>query len=81
MYNQPADDAPDELVEARRVSRVRVDEGIERGTDERPIFRTGVLLLTRWVRRLAAGLGARFGVQVGQMLGAAEQRSERITDA
>jgi len=45
MYNQPADDAPDELVEARRVSRVRVDEGIERGTDERPVFRTGVLLL------------------------------------
>jgi len=58
-----------------------VDEGIERGTDERPIFGTGVLLGRWWVRRLAAVLGARFGVQVGQMLGAAELRSERITDA
>jgi hypothetical protein len=50
VQNQPADDAPDELVEARRVSRVRVNEGIERGGDERPVFGTGVLLLWRRVR-------------------------------
>jgi hypothetical protein len=81
VQHQPPDDAPDQLVEARRVSGVRVDERIEWGGDQRPIFRTGVLLLTRRLRSLAAGLGVRFGVQVGQMLGAAEQRSERIIDA
>jgi hypothetical protein len=58
-----------------------VDERIEGRGDERPVLRTGVLLLSRRVRSLAAGLGVRFGVQVGQMLGAAEQRSERIIDA
>jgi len=57
-----------------------VDERVERGGDQRPVFRTGVLLLSRR-GRLAGGLDERFGVQVGQMLGAAEQRSERIVDA
>jgi hypothetical protein len=51
-----------------------MDERVERGVDQRPVLRTGVLLrLAR--RRLAGGLGERFGVQVGQMLSAAEQRS------
>ena len=57
-----------------------MDERVERGGDQRPVFRTGVLLLSRR-GRLAGGLDERFGVQVGQMLGAAEQRSERIVDA
>ncbi len=61
---------------------VGVYERIERGGNQRPVFRAGVLLLGRGrVRSLAAGLGRRFGVQVGQMLGVAEQRSERIVDA
>lgn len=60
------------------MTRVWVDERIERGGDECPVFRTGVLLLWRRVRSPAAGLGARFGVQVGQMLGADEHRSARI---
>ena len=62
------------------MSWVRVDERVERGGDERPVFRTGVLLLGRR-RRLTGGLGERFGVQVGQMLGPVEQRSERIVNA
>src|SRR6266851_8489749 len=78
MKHQPSDDSPDQPVEARRVTRVWVDERIQRGGDERPVFRTGVLLRRRWVRSPAAGLGARFGVQVGQMLGADEHRSARI---
>jgi len=60
------------------MTRVCVDERIERGADECPVFRTGVLLWCRRVRSLAAGLGRRFGVQVGQMLGADEHRSARI---
>ena len=78
MQHQPSDDSPDQPVEARRVTWVGVDERIERGADERPVFRTGVLLWRRWVRSRAAGLGGRFGVQVGQMLGADEHRSARI---
>ena len=78
MQHQPSDDSPDQPVEARWVTRVWVDERIERGGDKRPVFRTGVLLWRRWVRSPAAGLGARFGVQVGQMLGADEHRSARI---
>jgi hypothetical protein len=81
VQHQPADDATDELVDTRWVFGVRVDERVEGRGDERPVLRTGVLLLSRRVRSLAAGLGVRFGVQVGQMLGAAEQRSERIIDA
>jgi hypothetical protein len=81
VQHQPPDDATDELVETRWVFGVRVDERVEGRGDERPVLRTGVLLLSRRVRSLAAGLGVRFGVQVGQMLGAAEQRSERIIDA
>ena len=49
-----------------------MNELVERGVNERPVLRTGVLL---WPRSLAGVLGERFGVQVGQMLGAAEQRS------
>jgi hypothetical protein len=61
---------------------VRVYEGVERGGNERPVLGAGVLLWRRRrFRSLAAGLGRRFGVQVGQMLGVAEQRSERIVDA
>ncbi len=60
--------------------RVWVDERVERGADERPVLGTGVLP-GRWRGRLTGGLGERFGVQVGQMLGAAEQRSERIVTA
>lgn len=60
--------------------RVGVDQRVQRGGDERPVFRTGVLL-RRGCRRPAGGLGERFGVQVGQMLGATEQRSERIVNA
>ncbi len=60
---------------------VRVYERVERGGDERPVLGAGVLLWCRRVRSLAAGLGRRFGAQVGQMLGVAEQRSERIVDA
>ena len=62
--------------------RVGVYERVERGGDQRPVLGARVLLWRRRrVRSLAAGLGARFGVQVGQMLGVAEQRSERIVDA
>ncbi len=60
---------------------VWVYERVERGGDERPVLGAGVLLWRRWFRSLAAGLGRRFGVQVGQMLGVAEQRSERIVNA
>ena len=51
-----------------------MDERVEGGVDQRPVFRPGVRLVLS--RRPARGLGERFGVQVGQMLGAAEQRSE-----
>jgi hypothetical protein len=66
--------------------RVGMNEGVERGIDQRPILGAGVLLRLgsrkpAGVRRPAGGLGGRFGVQVGQMLGAAEQRSERIVNA
>jgi len=50
MQHQPSDDSPDQTVEARRVARVWVDERIERGGHERPVFRTGVLLWCRYVR-------------------------------
>jgi hypothetical protein len=49
-----------------------MDERIERGIDQRPVLRPGVRLM---IRRPARGLDERFGVQVSQMLGAAEQRS------
>ncbi len=47
-----------------------MDERVEGGVDQRSVLRTGVRL-----RRLAGGLGDRFGVQVSQMLGADGQRS------
>jgi hypothetical protein len=53
--------------------RIRMDERVDRGIDKRAVFRPGVRLVRR--RRPARGIGERFGVQVGQMLGAAEQRS------
>jgi hypothetical protein len=53
--------------------RIRMDQRVERGIDQRPVLGTGVCLGR--LRRQARGIGERFGVQVGQMLGAAEQRS------
>src|ERR1700680_2941534 len=50
-----------------------MNERVERGIDKRPVLRPGVVLGSP--RRLAGGLGERFGVQVSQMLGAAEHRS------
>jgi hypothetical protein len=88
VQDKPPNDSDDQPVEAWRVLRVWMDEGVERGVDQRPILGAGVLL---WlgsrrpardgVRRPAGGLGGRLGVQVGQMLGAVEQRSERIVNA
>jgi hypothetical protein len=80
MQHEPPDDAQDQPVKTRRMLGVGMYEGVEWGSNQRPVFRAGVLLRGR-VRSLAAGLGRRFGVQVGQMLGVAEQRSERIVDA
>jgi hypothetical protein len=74
LRDQPSHEPVDQAIEARRMLRIRVDERVERGVDERPELRTGVGLVFRL--RPARGLGERFGVQVGQMLGAAEQRSK-----
>jgi hypothetical protein len=43
VQHQPPDDAPDQLVEARRMFWVRVYERVERGGDERPVLGAGVL--------------------------------------
>jgi hypothetical protein len=45
VKHQPEDDAADQLVKAWRVLGVGVDERVQRGGDERPVLRTGVLLL------------------------------------